>query len=333
MSTSGLGDRNSALTQTSGNHDREHDQADHAGREPPPRRRLADRQEEADQPEREQDRARPVDGSGRPDRRLGNHDDRRDRGQDDEGERDPEQPVVVEVLEDRAGKDDPEPASDPEQPGDERDTARHALTWELVADDAERQREDGATEPLDHAGDDHHGERRREACEARSRGKTDEHDEQHPLLAEHVPEPPGDRRRDRRREQIGGEDPRDAGRRRVEILLQRRQRRHDQGLEHGVRASADGEHCEHEAGTRSRPGGDLRSHPANLPAARALPVREDDRATRQACNPQHRPALAARTHGRRPRDSQLALNSAVHDARSDNEKGPVTDRTPTIRHR
>ena len=84
------------------------------------------------------------------------------------------------------------------------------------------------------------------------------------------PEPPGDRRRDRRREQVRGEDPGDAGRRRVEILLQRRQRRHDQGLEHGVRASADGEHCEHEAGTRSRPGGNLRSHPANLPAARAL---------------------------------------------------------------
>ena len=56
----------------------------------------------------------------------------------------------------------------------------------------------------------------------------------------------------------------DAGRRRVEILLQGRQRRHDERLEHGVRASADGEHREHEAGTRAVPAATCASTRLNL---------------------------------------------------------------------
>jgi len=175
--------------------------------------------------------------------------------------------VVVQVLEDRAGEDDAEPTADSEQPRDERDAARDPFAGELVADDAEPEREDSAPQTLDDAPGDHHRKRGCESGDRRPAGETDEHDEQHPLLAEHVPKAPGDRRRDRGSEQVRREDPRDTGGRRMQILLQRRQGRHDEGLEHRVRAAADSEHCEHESGTWRRPGGNLRSHPANLPAA------------------------------------------------------------------
>ena len=82
-------------------------------------------------------------------------------------------------------------------------------------------------------------------------------------------------------------------------------RRHDERLEHRVGAAADSEHCEHESGTWCRPGGNLRSHPANLPAAGAT-----------ACTQRRR--IDARPA---PDDSQLALNSRVHDAGSNNEIG------------
>ena len=128
----------------------------------------------------------------------------------------------------------------------------HALARELVADDPEREREDRAAEALDRAGDDHHRQRRRERREQRARGEAGEHDEQRALLPEHVAEAAGDRRRDRGGEEIGREDPRHAGRRGVEIVLQRRQRRHDERLQHRVGAAAEREDREHEARARSR---------------------------------------------------------------------------------
>ena len=60
-------------------------------------------------------------------------------------------------------------------------------------------------------------------------------------------------------------------------------------------------------------------------------VWEDERASEQGVPPQQRRRLEPTAYAQA--DSQLALNSRVHDAGSDNEKGPVTDRTTTIRHR
>ena len=145
----------------------------------------------------------------------------------------------------------PSPA-DPEQPRDEPDAARHALARELVADDPEGEREDGPSDALDRAGEDQDRERRREGREQRSPGKPREHDEERPLLAEHVAHAAGDRRRHRGGEEVRREDPRDAGRARVELLLQRRQGRHDEGLQHGVAASGQREDREHNAGAGRR---------------------------------------------------------------------------------
>ncbi len=54
-------------------------------------------------------------GPLRPNRRLGDEHDRRDDRDGDQAERNPEEPVVVQMLENRAGEDDPEPRTDPEQ--------------------------------------------------------------------------------------------------------------------------------------------------------------------------------------------------------------------------
>ena len=120
----------------------------------------------------------------------------------------PEQPVVVERVDDRAGQDDAQPAADAEDRRDQRDAVRDALARELVADDPERQREDRAAAALDHAGRRSAprcwSPARRAGC--RRRARASENDER-ALLAEHVAQAPDDRREDRRAQQVGGQDP------------------------------------------------------------------------------------------------------------------------------
>ena len=98
------------------------------------------------------------------------------------------------------------------------------------------------------AGADHHRERRREGRDQRSGGEAGEHDDERALLAEHVAEASGDRRRHRGRQEVRGEDPGHACRRRVEVLLENGQRRHDERLQHRVGAAAEGEDGEDAAG-------------------------------------------------------------------------------------
>jgi len=63
--------------------------------------------------------------------------------------------VVGEVLQDEAGDDEAEPGADAQQGGDEPDPARHPLGRQLVADDPEGQRVDGAAGALDDASGQH----------------------------------------------------------------------------------------------------------------------------------------------------------------------------------
>ena len=78
----------------------------------------------------------------------GNEEHGSERRHSDDDARDPEEPVVVEVFEDRPGEHDPETAADPEQTRDERDPAGHALAWKLVSDDSESEREHRAADAL-----------------------------------------------------------------------------------------------------------------------------------------------------------------------------------------
>src|SRR5437870_6308401 len=130
---------------------RDGEEAEYARRAPAPRRPLADADEQGHEPGGQERRARPVDTAGRADRRLRDHELRRDGRRYDRHERQPEEPVVGEVLRDRPGEHDPEPAADAEQRRDEGDAGRHALAGELVPDDRECEREDRAARALDHA--------------------------------------------------------------------------------------------------------------------------------------------------------------------------------------
>jgi hypothetical protein len=127
MSTSGCGERLSALT--------------HAAARSPERTNrpivfadpqchvgpFADRDEQRDQPTREEQTAKPVDAARLAYGRFRDDHDRSDGGYRGDDEQDPEEPVVGEVLEDRAGYHDPEPAADSEECRDEGDPAGDAL--------------------------------------------------------------------------------------------------------------------------------------------------------------------------------------------------------------
>ena len=84
MSTSGLSDLVSARTQTTANTAAAANSPSVRGESQPQFEASLMREEEADQPEREKDRARPVDASFRANRRLGHEHDRRDHGQGDD---------------------------------------------------------------------------------------------------------------------------------------------------------------------------------------------------------------------------------------------------------
>ena len=104
--------------------------------------------------------------------------------------------MVVEILEDWPGEHDPETAADPEQTRDERDPAGDALARELVSDDSEGQWEHRPADALNRACRNQHRQRGREGGDQRAATQPGEHDEQRPLLPEHVAQPTCDWSRD-----------------------------------------------------------------------------------------------------------------------------------------
>jgi hypothetical protein len=151
-------------------------------------------------------------------------------GDPDRERADDEEPAPRELVDQHAGQHEAEPAADAEDRGDHAHSRAHLLARELVVDDRERQREDGAAEPLQRAERDQRpdvpGEDRGDAADE----EEPEADEQEALLAVLVAELADDRRGDRHHEQERGQEPRCPGGRRVQVLLQARQRRHDHRL-------------------------------------------------------------------------------------------------------
>ena len=68
-------------------------------------------------------------------------------------------------------------------------------------------RDEAHRQPLEHPAAEHRQQRVGERADQRAHDEQDRAADQHPLLAEHVGEPPGDRHRDRTAEQRGGDDP------------------------------------------------------------------------------------------------------------------------------
>ena len=146
------------------------------------------------------------------------------------------------MLDEHAGEHDSRPGSDSEDGRQEPDAARHPLARELVAHDAEREREDAATGSLDEARGDQQAEAARNGGEHGAGCEDPERPEEQPLLAVHVAEAAEDGRADRGGEQVGREQPGDAGLARVKVALDGRQRGHDHRAEHRVGDAADREH-------------------------------------------------------------------------------------------
>ena len=162
-------------------------------------------------------------------------------------ERQPEEPVVGEVLDDRPREHDAGATAHAEQRRDEADPARHAAGRELVADDPEGEREDRAAGALDHTTQDEQAHRMSERGHQRAAREDQEHEQQRALLAEHVAEAASDRRGHRRAEQERREHPCDRRGAGVEVALDDGQRRGHERLQQRVGDPREREDREGEA--------------------------------------------------------------------------------------
>jgi hypothetical protein len=124
---------------------------------------------------------------------------------------------------DRAGEHDAEPAADAEDGGEQADGDADAVVRQLVAHDADGQRQDGSAGALDGTGDDHQREAGGQRSEHRARRDDDEHGEHDAALAGDVAEAAEDRREDRRSKEVGGQHPADAAARGVQVVGDGRQ--------------------------------------------------------------------------------------------------------------
>lgn len=135
-------------------------------------------------------------------------------------------------------------APDAEDRGDQRNAVRDAFGQELVANDREGKREDGAAGALNDACHDHRSDRARGSGERGAEGEDDEHDDERAFLAEHIAETPGDRSHNRSAQEIRSQDPRGAGSRGMEVVLDRQKRGRDERLQQCVRDRGNREQCE-----------------------------------------------------------------------------------------
>ena len=168
---------------------------------------LADGDEQCRQAGDHERRRREVDGSRGADRRAGHppHDGPCDRNE--HREREPEQPTPAQRGDDRAGDHESEPGADTEQGGDEADRPGHALALELVAQNAERQREHRSPGALSDATGEHHRQRGRERARERAQAERAHDDAEHAVLAVDVAHPAEHRREHGGRQKVHGEDP------------------------------------------------------------------------------------------------------------------------------
>src|SRR5205823_4519234 len=123
-----------------------------------------------------------------------------------------EEPTPGGVVDDQAGEDDPKPAADSEHRRDEPDCYAELFPGELVADDSEAERKDGAARALDRASHDQHPDVPSAGGGDRADEEDSEADHQQPLFAVLVAELPEEWRRDGGHEQEDLQHPGDPGR-------------------------------------------------------------------------------------------------------------------------
>nr|BFE73649.1 hypothetical protein GCM10020092_069500 [Actinoplanes digitatis] len=163
--------------------DAEGEQADGLDLAPAPGLALADGQQQRDERHRQDGGAEHVEPAGGADRGLLHAEDRAEQRDGDEDQRQPEQPVPREVLDDRAGGHDADAGADAEDRRDQADDGRDLLAGQLVADHADRQRQDRARRALEHAVGDQHGQVRGQRGDERPGGEGGQHADEDLALA------------------------------------------------------------------------------------------------------------------------------------------------------
>ncbi len=219
-----------------GDHGGDGEQAEGLGGGPAPVVALADRDQQGGEPAGQGDGAERVGAALLVGDRVAGHPegDQGDREQA-EGQAHPEDRLVAPVLQQQAGGDQAEAAADAHRGADGGDAAGHLLLGQLVADDADGQREHATAGALEHAGDDQPGEGVGRDGERGARDQAGERDQQHRLAAAQVAEAAEQRGEHGGGQQIGRHQPGDAGAGDAQFLGERGQDRNDRGLHHAER--------------------------------------------------------------------------------------------------
>jgi hypothetical protein len=141
------------------------------------------------------------------------------------------QPAPAQGGGERAREHGAEAAADRDDRGDRADGRRQAVRRELVADDAEGEREHRPAEALDDPAGDEDADGGRDGRDHAAERDRQQREDEDPALADQVADAAEQGRGDGGGDQPGGHGPGDAGGGGVEVLLDDRQDRDDERLE------------------------------------------------------------------------------------------------------
>jgi hypothetical protein len=179
---------------------------------------------------REQQHADPVEGLGRLDVVLGQHDRRVDQRRDADRQVDQEDPVPGRGVDEPAAEDRAEDRAEQHRDAEHRHHPSDPLGSGGAGQDRHAERhQHAAAEPLQHSEGDQLLERVGGRAEHRAGGEQHERQQVQPLGAEAVGRPAGQRDHARQRERVAGHRPGDLRRGGGELLLEGPQRHRDDG--------------------------------------------------------------------------------------------------------
>ena len=185
---------------------------------PAPYGGLAQRQQQAEQGHREQDRAGEVEPADPALGRLGEEQPAAQQRHEAAGHQDPEQQVVVGVLADQPGQRQAERTSGTEHRADQGHAEQRAAQRQYHGDQADAERNGGHRQSRHAAPDDQRDQAVAQGADERADGQEGGTHNEHQPLAVQVAEPPHDRDGHGGGQQRQGQQPLGAGRRATDVL-------------------------------------------------------------------------------------------------------------------
>ena len=220
-----------------------------ARRRPAPRVALRDRQQHGRQAGGQAGGTEPVDGPVELRGRAGTTSTAIAMTTSVKPGRQPEDAVITGVaVHQQADHDQSGAAAEAQRSGQHRHRRPMSVLGELLAQDRDADRVERVRRGLQHAGEDQQRQRRGGRGEYRADEHDDEHAQQHVFLAVQVGEPTDQRGGGRRGEKVRGDRPADRHRRRVQLVGDDAEDRHDGGLKHRDGQHHHGEACDEQPG-------------------------------------------------------------------------------------